>query len=1232
MLNHACAGSMAPRRIVFYITTALVIAQFLLTNALASDTASACLLNPTSLLHPDSSCHNVFRLPGALPSRLHYLADGEYAWVAAKFAFLPGDDAIVHMGGSSVALPNANYFVSRSILVAIANVASDIVMAESESFVYANMASASAYQTVKSNILGDCAWFSNTHGSSTLEPWMSPMAPGFNIPDAKQESTCQGRYAACGAGGSNYVFDSCENPFGSKLQMVHLFRMRCPSATADCDNSINTTHSIWFRIPMTYRSMCDDATGLLLSTTPASAPMLSFTTVTLYGESFSAHADYMCVFVLPLPQSNISLIHAKYINSSQLLCYIVDDFVPPRHDMSIGIEQEICSGGTCSFCPIRTSTASMQNQISVSLAFSFLPSVLKPTDAVAANFGSKVSISVAGGSLDAVKSSPIFPVTRMMLSDAAGFSLTSLCSYLPGPWPFGVLEFDLPEWPRDTVSVLATATIANFTYDQSTIHLYSLNTFSIDILSSWKSAAPLEITDVSRLINISGSGFVWTRLYSCVFSPLFDGTNSWASSIIVDADYVSGSTLRCLFPAMAGRYRLNVNENDITLLKSGSSVDVFFIESVLSMAPADCFASGDDFSLTVTGIGFDPNPKTTSYECFAVARDKTILSSSKSAVVVSPSVVQSPSLSTPKQQIVVCTFPPWIYSSGTYELQMINQRFSRYLGGSTLKFAVMPIWTGITPSSGANLLPSMITLTGYGLPVSLYIEATFRSLHDTSQSAKSLAAIPLSPFHVVIETPNWYHASLTSVVELAVAASSMPIAFKSGLSRTFAFVSVPRTLKYSPSVLDCGSSTTVVFHDTRPYPTNGTGYQCQLLSDFSEVTVPAVYTAETMVQCSFAPWTAAVVPSTLQLFYHGSKVGTSRSAPICKPRISSVSPTLIPSGSRSQVTIVGSFIDANVKYECIVDGWKSAAVYPDTSSSVIVCVIDAPKTSSVVNSFISLRAIDAESNLLPLAIQSSWKSLHPSVVCLNSKVLLTVTGAFFSQDNKHELVFDYQTVVMAEYLQGAYVRPFPLSRSSVVTAGIEVIGSTDVVFPVPVNELSNAIEIQVSLRTNGNIIPVDVNPNLRIYTLPFYASGGIIAGVGAQSLTSCAMPVHDLNNAAPACQTHPLSSLGRFPAGVACISANTRSFRLSLAGGLYAKLPGLQGENWLSHPSSTFVCDISGASDFKSLANGTLISANYSSSHVSNFVNNVTIECDVESSSFIALANGSFRYFCSMSC
>ena len=114
---------------------------------------------------------------------------------------------------SSVALPNANYFVSRSILVAIANAASDIVMAESESFVYANMASASAYQTVKSNILNDCAWFSNTHGSSTLEPWMSPMAPGFNIPDAKQEAACQGRYdaSACGASGSNYIFDSCEN-------------------------------------------------------------------------------------------------------------------------------------------------------------------------------------------------------------------------------------------------------------------------------------------------------------------------------------------------------------------------------------------------------------------------------------------------------------------------------------------------------------------------------------------------------------------------------------------------------------------------------------------------------------------------------------------------------------------------------------------------------------------------------------------------------------------------------------------------------------------------------------------------------------------------------------------------------------------------------------------------------------------------------------------------------------
>jgi hypothetical protein len=294
--------------------------------------------------------------------------------VAAKFAFLPDDDAIVHFGGSA-ALPNANYLVSRSILRAIASVASDIVLAESESFVYANMASAAAYQTVKSNILKD--WFSDTHGSSTLQAWMSPMAPGFNIPDAKQESTCTGRYDAskCGEAqdGSNFVFDSCENPVGSKLHLVHLFRMRCPSTTAECDNSIKMTHSIWFRIPMTYRSVCDDATGLLQATTPASAPMLSFTTVTLTGESFSEDADYMCVFVLPLPQSNIPLIYAEYINSSQLLFYIVDDFVAPRQDMSIGLEQEICSGGTCSFCPINTTSmqqpAAVQNQISVSLSF-----------------------------------------------------------------------------------------------------------------------------------------------------------------------------------------------------------------------------------------------------------------------------------------------------------------------------------------------------------------------------------------------------------------------------------------------------------------------------------------------------------------------------------------------------------------------------------------------------------------------------------------------------------------------------------------------------------------------------------------------------------------------------------------------------------------------------------------------------------------------------------------------
>jgi hypothetical protein len=1104
MLDQACYGFLGARSLKLHTFLLLAIGQCLLLTV-SAQTGSACRLTPISVSNPDSTCQSVFRLPNAPPSRLHYVTDGSYAWVAAKFAYLPGNDAIEYSGSLPFALPNHNYRVSRDLLVAIANVSSDIVMAEADSFVFANMVSSDRHQRVKENILNDCAWFSNTHNSSALEAWMFPMAPGFNIPDAQQnaEAGCQGTYAAsvCGQYGSQYVFDSCENPLGSKLHTAYLFRMRCSSASANCSHVLNSTHSIWFRIPMSYRSICDDSIGQLISTSPASAPMATFSTVTVSGASFSVLAKYSCVFLQPLLASKFTLIRARFVHASVLLCHIVDDFVAPDEALPIGIEQEICSGGTCSMCPISTSPTSSQRHSAFYLAFSFSPSLLKPVSGIIAVFGSIVSVPVAGGYLNATKNCPVFPVTTLLLEDSKGVSMLLSSVYIPGIWPMGALEFVVPEWPNESKSIRLTA-IANTT-DTNMKPLYCKETINMTVSAFWKSAFPLELSYNSRQINVTGSGFVKIYSYSCVFSPLFDDTNKFAPSIAVVAHYVSTNALTCMFLATAGRYRLNINENGITVFKSGSFTDIIFNENVLTMAPAQMFASGAGFSLTVMGTGFD---QISLYECVISARDVKMVSSISAVVVPSSLTLDS---------VVICAFLPWIHTSGTYELQLINRRFSRFVSGSNLKFLIMPTWTSIVPSSSSNLISSIVTISGYGLPSSLYLEATFRSAQYESGSAKSLTVLPQSPFHVVLETPKWYFPSLTAVVELSVVSSSTSILFL-GTSRAFAFATVPPTLNFSPPFFDCGSLVTIDVFDTRRFLTNGSGYQCQLVNEVSQVTVPAVYTAETSVQCRFGSWLPSSVPSTLQLLYFGSKVAISRAVPLCKHNVSSISPSLILSGLTAQITVIGSFIDINLKYSCAVSGVKSEAVYPNPSTLAIICTIQAPKTSSVINAYLTLVANDVDSGVVPLVIQSSWKSLYPSVVCLNAGTLLTVTGALFSKNNSHELVFNYQIVDMAEYLKSSYKKPFPLTKSSVVSMAIEVIGSTMVIFAIPSTELLNAIEIEVSMRINSNLIPVELSSNTHQFSLPFFASAaefspdqlkGVVGYYDARDLEETCQPL-----------------------------------------------------------------------------------------------------------------------------
>jgi hypothetical protein len=140
-------------------------------------------------------------------------------------------------------------------------VASDILMVEGSSSVYANMSTAAAFSKVRENILAGCYWFKDTHGTSDLTGWMRPYAIGAQFPDARLGGCSS--YGCCQGQGqcdplsptcvstydcSSYIFDSCGNNLGSH-STINLHR-RLKSGKSYGDDL--RTHSIWFRIPLSH--------------------------------------------------------------------------------------------------------------------------------------------------------------------------------------------------------------------------------------------------------------------------------------------------------------------------------------------------------------------------------------------------------------------------------------------------------------------------------------------------------------------------------------------------------------------------------------------------------------------------------------------------------------------------------------------------------------------------------------------------------------------------------------------------------------------------------------------------------------------------------------------------------------------------------------------------------------------------------------------------------------------
>jgi hypothetical protein len=196
--------------------------------------AQTCLVNS----NPVSPCTGVFQI-GSSQVPMLYMTEGSSAWVAVKYTTDTASSIVVNTWNAS----SRNYYVSPSILQSCIANATDILMLESASSVYANMSNAAAFLKVRDNIQMGCSWFKDTHNQNTLVGWMSPYATAKQIPDPRMNN-CNNYQCL----NSLQVFDSCNNTDGSHAHLHLHWRLRSGGL------STPRIHSIWFRIPLSLLS------------------------------------------------------------------------------------------------------------------------------------------------------------------------------------------------------------------------------------------------------------------------------------------------------------------------------------------------------------------------------------------------------------------------------------------------------------------------------------------------------------------------------------------------------------------------------------------------------------------------------------------------------------------------------------------------------------------------------------------------------------------------------------------------------------------------------------------------------------------------------------------------------------------------------------------------------------------------------------------------------------------
>ena len=384
--------------------------------------------------------------------------------------------------------------------------------------------------------------------------------------------------------------------------------------------------------------------------------------------------------------------------------------------------------------------------------------------------------------------------------------------------------------------------------------------------------------------------------------------------------------------------------------------------SVTSLSPQ--YATGAGAVLTVTGSGLS-----------AVGYGVTAYYNASGAVTPSACTIVS-------SVLLHCTLPN--LPAAAYTLSLSNNGGHDVYASAFAVTVLSPLSvSSISPSSGPITGGTLVLVKGAG-----FIQAS--TIFCSFPNSLVVAALYISSSTVLCTSPS--SVAAVSALEVGVNTEQW-----TSNGRTFTYYPQLSLTSFTPLAGPAGGGTLVTV--------TGSGFidQPSLRCTFDSQTVSAVYVSPTSLVCASPPLlatgnvTLGVANNAADYVY-----ATPTYAYYPAPSVASVSPSFIPIGSATAVTVSGSgFTVSSLAVFCGFNstaGQLTATNSTNVTSSTVTCPSPAPVSTTTYRLLLSINGgsdwLDTGLYLHAYTLVS-LSAVYPATVSVSSNVLLTVTGSGF---------------------------------------------------------------------------------------------------------------------------------------------------------------------------------------------------------------------------------------------